>query len=238
MALEFISNFNATALTNVIFIIFQVILALSVILFLAWKFVLKPAKYKDIIEVWDTTGSGLIVDNDRGYWKEDIETGSGDYRLLKNKNAKLKHPGIENAVIMRKGGKNKYRLLKFGPGPFDYSVMTPEYENKAKSKIIPLADEDWAKHSLKVASMKKTLKGFLNENKGFIMFTTGAVLGLVLMLSIVGSVNETASHIIDSSSGIVSDCVSECVTTVANNLDCIGNIASSTGEAVSPPPGF
>ena len=237
MALDFIANFNMGDISHVIFIIFQVILSLAVIIFLAYKFVLKPAKYKDVIEIWDVTGSGLIVDNDRGYWKEDFETGSGEYVLLKNKDARLKHPGIANAVVLRKGGKNKYRLLKFGPGPFDYDVLTPEYQKDKISKPIPLADEDWAKHSLKVAVMKRTLKGFLNENKGFIMFTTGAVLSLVLLMSVVGSVNETANHIIDSSSGVVSDCVSQCVTTVSENLGCIENIAP-LGDDVSPPPGF
>lgn len=238
MGLEFIQNFNMGGISHVIFIIFQVVLALAVIMFLAYRFILKPKKYRDIVEVWDVTGSGLIVDNDRGYWKEDFETGAGSFLLLKNKTAKLKHPGIENAVVLRKGGKNKYRLLKFGPGPFDYSVLTPEYEKKALSKVIPLADEDWAKHSLKVAAQKKTLKGFLNENKGFIMFTTGAVLGLVLMMSIVGSVNETSQHILSTSASTVSNCVSECVSTVAANLDCLGNIESTAMEAVSPPPGF
>ena len=85
MALDFIANFNMGDISHVIFIIFQVILSLAVIIFLAYKFVLKPAKYKDVIEIWDVTGSGLIVDNDRGYWKEDFETGSGEYVLLKNK---------------------------------------------------------------------------------------------------------------------------------------------------------
>ena len=235
MGLEFIQNFNTGGISHVIFIIFQVVLALSVIMFLAYRFILKPKKYKDIVEVWDVTGSGLIVDTDRGYWKKDFETGAGAYILLKHNDAILKHPGIENAVVMRKGGKNKYRLLKFGPGPFDYSVLTPEYEEKILPKVIPLADEDWAKHSLKVAATKKTLKGFLNENKGFIMFTTGAVLGLVLMLSIVGSVNETSQHILSTSAGTVSNCVSECVSTVAEKLDCIGNIEAVAGDSVNPP---
>ena len=84
----------------------------------------------------------------------------------------------------------------------------------------------------------KTLSGFLNEHKGFIMFTTGAVLGLVILLSIVGSVNETANHIISSSGSLVSDCVSECVNTVSTNLECLGSTGIEVGESVNPPPGF
>jgi len=228
-----LTNYSQTF--GIMWFILQLIAVMGILYFLAWKFILKPSGYKDIIEVWDITGGRIIVRKDRGRWVEDKAKQTGEYRLLRDKEAKLKQPPIEWAMPNKKG-RYKYTFLKTADaGHFDYQVLEPKYDRKEIPKSMPLADEDWAKHSIKKAIEKKTLSGFWNENKGSIIFITMAVLTLILVYWTIGFAQETATTIANSASAQANKLgeIAESLQNVANQLG--GSTPNPGGEA--PPPG-
>lgn len=228
-----ITSFTETF--GVVWFVLQLVVALGVLYFISWKFIIKPAGFKDQVEVWDKTGGKLLIRRDRGRWVENKVDKTGEYRLLKDKTARLKQPRMDWALINRKG-KYKYTYIKTGESGFDYAQLEPRFDEKALPKVMALSDEDWAKHSLKKAMEKKTMSGFWNENKGSIIFVTMAVLTLVLIYWTIGFATETATSIANSARPQADRLgeIAEALQNVANQLSG-GSSVNPGGE--TPPPG-
>jgi hypothetical protein len=226
---------NLTGALGTMWIVLKWVFAVGLLGFVFYWFILRPLRYKDIIDVWDITAGGIVNHPDRGYWKEQKSTGEGEYILLKNKKARLKHPDYENAILTRKG-KYKFTFLKHGPGPFDYSVIPPTMVKSIIPPPIPLADEDWAKHSIKKAAEKNRLSGWFNENKGFIITVTAMVMAVVLMITLIPAAKEAALGIASSNQESIGamQSIAEQLERVAEQL---GSTVAGTSKTL-PPPGL
>jgi hypothetical protein len=228
---------SGSAMLNDFFFFVQLFVAIGIVGYAGWFFIYRPKQFKDIIEVWDITDAGIVRHMDRGRWKENKVDGTGEYRLLKDKKARLNQPPL-SAAVADKRGRYKYLLIRNGESGYDYAVLPQSDWSKEGLPIpLPLSDTDWAKHSIKKAAEKKTLSGFWNENKGMIMFTTAAVLTLVLVYWTIGFAADTASSI-SSAAGQQAEALNE----IANSLQGVANQLSGSSGAgntgVAPPPGF
>lgn len=239
MALEFLGTdwLSAASLGNIAWFIVRLILVI-IIMGLGWYFiVIRPRRYPDRISIKDVSAGPLITYMEKGGWRKDAQSETGYYGLMRDKNAMLKHPPRWTSLPNRKG-KVGYEFLRYGPGPFDYAVM--DYTNIKKNNlpdIIPLADQDWGKHSVKKAAEKKTLGGWWNENKGVIVFTTAMVLSLVLMMSIGGMAQDSISQSygISAKNAETWDRVTERMDRW--EMERCGQILDEP-EEIEPPPGF
>lgn len=243
MALEFLQGgFNIGSLGgigSVIWMAAQWIVGLLLIFFVFWKFILFPRLFKDLVDVLDITGGGIVITHDRGRWKKDRATNTGTYMLLREKEARLKHPPIECAIITKKG-QHKYTFVKYGPGPFDYAVLDQNkiIENiKELPNVIQLADEDWAKHEVKKAQEKKTVQSWLAENKGTLITLAAIVIAMVIIFSIIGFAKETAANILATSQESSAQVATQ-LDPIAKELARIADKLSGTTQGVAPPPGF
>jgi len=228
---------GGAGIVDQLWFIVQIIMSIVVVSFLGWKFIYYPNSYKDIIEIWDVTDAGIIRHIDKGKWYENKIDGTGEYRLLKDKKARLNQPPL-SCAISDKRGKFKYLLVRNGESGFDYSVL-PQHEwvNANLPEPLPLSDTDWAKHSIKKAAEKKTLAGFWNENKGAIMFTTAAVLTLILVYWTIGFATDAANSITNAA-GSQADKLSEIADSLQNVANQLGGVQTG-GETLAPsPPGF
>jgi hypothetical protein len=219
---------------GIIWFVLQIAVAIGILYAIAWRFILRPSAYKDIIEVWDITAGKILMKKDRGRWVEDKVNQTGCYKLLKDKKATLKQPRIDWAIISKKG-KYKYTYLKTGESGFDYQQLEPRFDTDKLPELMPLADIDWAKHSIKKAIEKKSLSGFWNENKGSIIFVTMAVLTLVLIYWVIGFAAETATTIANSAQSQADKLgeIAEALDRVAIRLGAVAT--NPVGE--TPPPG-
>ena len=226
---------GGVGIVDQLWFIVQIVASLGIVIFLGWKFIIYPKSYKDIIEIWDITDAGVVRHIDEGRWLENKRDGTGYYTLLKDKLAKLKQPPLSCAIPDKKG-RYKYLLVRNGESGFDYSVMTQHDWTKGNlPTTIPLSDTDWCKHSLKKASEKRVLSGFWNENKGAIMFTTAAVLTLILVYWTIGFAADTAGSITGAASA-QSAALSEIAASLQSVANQIAGQANNVG--VAPPPGF
>jgi len=228
---------SGSAMLNDFFFYIQLFVAIGIVGYAGWYFIYKPKQYKDIIEIWDITDAGIIRHMDRGRWKKNNIDGTGEYRLLKDKLARLKQPPLSCAIADKKG-RYKYLLIRNGESGYDYAVLPQSEWSIDKLPIpLPLSDTDWCKHSLKKASEKRTLSGFFNENKGAIMFTTAAVLTLVLVYWTIGFASDAAGSI-SSAAGEQAVALNE----IANSLQGVANQLAGTpgggNVGVAPPPGY
>ena len=134
-----------------------------------------PRSFKDLIEIWDVTDAGLVRWVDKGKWVVDQANGTGVYKLLKHKKAKLMQPPMECAVPTKKG-KMKYLFVRTGESGYDYACINQNDWMKDKAPVpLPLSDIDFVKLNLKQALLKKSLSGWFSENKAQIIFITVAV---------------------------------------------------------------
>lgn len=228
---------GAAAVDNLWFVI-QVAAAIGIVGFAGFKFIINPRSYKDIIEIWDITDAGIIRHLDKGKWQENKKDGTGEYRLLKDKKARLQQPPL-SAAIADKRGKYKYLFVRNGESGFDYSVLPQhDWTQSALPIPMPLSDADWCKHSIKKAAEKRTLSGFWNENKGAIMFTTAAVLTLILVYWTIGFATDSANTIV-TTAGQQASALSEIAESLENVAHELGGTAANLGgNEVLPPPGF
>jgi hypothetical protein len=150
----------------------------------------------------------------------------------------LKFPPKYCAVITKKG-KETFEFLRYGSGPFDYAVY--DFSTTSKNNlplVIPLADEDWAKHSVKKAAEKKALSGFWNENKGAILFTTALVISLVIMLATVQMLKDaigegySTARSVSQSTGPFATAIIK----IAN--ECTSSSNNGGSENIETPPGM
>ena len=149
-------------IVNQLWFITQLIAAIGLVSVAGYYFIYRPNAFKDIIEIWDVTDAGIIRHMDRGRWLENKTDGTGEYRLLKDKKARLNQPPL-SAAIADKKGKYKYLLIRNGESGYDYSVL-PQHEwiNANLPRPLALSDVDWAKHSLK-KSMEKEFLYYINK---------------------------------------------------------------------------
>ena len=63
--------------------------------------ILRPKKYKYHLTILDVSSGGLISSRDRGGWIDDRTTRTGEFRLMKNKTARLKMPPRKAALTSR-----------------------------------------------------------------------------------------------------------------------------------------
>jgi len=222
-------------IVNQLWFITQLIAAIGLVSVVGYYFIYRPNAFKDIIEIWDVTDAGIIRHMDRGRWLENKTDGTGEYRLLKDKKARLNQPPL-SAAIADKKGKYKYLLIRNGESGYDYSVL-PQHEwvNANLPRPLALSDVDWAKHSLKKSMEKRILSGFWNENKGAIMFTTAAVLTLILVYWTIGFATDTATSI-TSAAGSQAAQLSEIATALQNVANQLNGVQA--GGVVPAPPGF
>jgi len=225
------SGFSGT-----IWFVFQVVIACSVIGFVFWKFILHPRSFKDLIEIWDVTDAGVVRWVDKGKWVVDQASGTGIYKLLKHKKAKLMQPPMECAIPTRKG-KMKYLFVRTGESGYDYACINQnDWMMDKKPVPLPLSDIDFVKLNLRQALLKKSLSGWFSENKAQIIFITVAVLTLVLLNWVIAFATDSVQAI-TASAGQQAEALSEIaqsLQSVANQL----NPGSSAPQGIEPPPGF
>lgn len=237
MGVESIVNLGGFGgMAGTIWLMLQIVIALCVVFFLIWKFILHPRSYKDIIEIWDVTAAGTVRWFDKGKWVVDKKDGTGVYKLLHNKKAKLKQPPLEYAIPTKKG-KYKYLFCRTGESGFDYSVINQNDWTKNKTPMcFPLSDQDWCKNQIRSAMEKKTLSGFWNQNKGSIIFITAAVLTLVLLNWVIAFASDSVQAITATAGQQAA-----ALTEIAQSLHDVANQLSpqiSGGIGIETPPGF
>jgi len=229
--MEFLGNidFYGIALS-----IGKFVLSIGILFMLIHFLILKPKKYKYKILVYDITGSGLTIRHDKGAYITNNKDGTGNFCLMYDKNAVLKHPPKTSALVDDKG-KITYCLLKHGDSPYDYSAIDNAYlrENLDIPKTIPLSDQDWAKMSIKKASEKKTLGNWWSENKATVVFVTAMVLSLVLVMGAVKMAQESATQTIGASAQ-QAEKFNEIAVALNNVAKQLG--AEDISEAPPPPP--
>lgn len=231
-------SFNFGGFFSVLYNMFKWLGIFGVIGFVFFWFILRPARYKDIVEIWDLTGGGIVVRADRGMWKEDRASGTGYYTLLKDKRARLKHPPLEHALPTQKG-KYKFTFIKKGSGPFDYESI-PQKEIAQISKLeppIPLADEDWAKYSIKKAAEKKVLGGFWEQNKPAIITITTLVIVMIILVSLFRAIPDAASAAASTINAEASQYTDAIRGFTAELHELTGKLAG-TEPTTLPPSGF
>jgi hypothetical protein len=207
------------------------LLVLLVIWALIHFLIIRPRKFKFLIQVLDITGSGLIRYNDRGGWVIDRLSRTGEFQLMKDKKARLKMPPRE-AAIMSTRGKMTFNLLKFGDGPHDYCVL--DYTHVLKNKlpdVIPLADTDWAKAGVVRAVFKKNLGSFWAENKATIITLTAIVISMIIVGGAVKLVAEQAQVIMSSTGEFMDQ-----FEVIADKLDQVAIHLGGTPSPTAPPP--
>jgi len=195
--------------------------------------VMRPKKFKFPIMVLDITGNGLITYKDRGGWVIDRLSNTGEFQLMKDKNARLKMPP-RNAGLMSRRGKICFNFLKFGDGPFDYAVL--DYNEVLANKIpdvIPLSDINWASQGIVRAAFKKNMGSFWAENKATIITLTAIVIAMIITGGAVKMAGEQAKTIASSTSEFVSkfDTIADKLEQVAISLG-----GQATPSNVPPPP--
>jgi len=226
-----------SGMSGTIWFVFQIVIAIGVIGFMFWKFILHPRSFKDLIEIWDVTDAGTVRWVDKGKWVVDNSNGTGVYKLLKHKKAKLMQPPMECAIPTKKG-KMKYLFVRTGESGYDYSCINQNDWMIDKKPIpLPLSDIDFVKLNLKQALLKKSLSGWFSENKAQIIFITVAVLTLVLLNWVIAFASDSVQAI-TASAGQQAEALSEIaqsLSEVAGQLN--PNIPTNSG-GIAPPPGF
>jgi len=223
---------------SVILNMFKWLGVFGVLAFVVYYFFLRPAKYKDIVEIWDLTGGGIVVRSDRGMWKEDRTSGTGYYTLLKDKRARLKHPPLEH-VLPTKKGKYKFTFVKKGSGPFDYESV-PQKEMAQIGKLaapIPLADLAWAKYAIKKAAEKKVLGGFWEQNKPAIITITTLVIVMIILVSLFRAIPDAAQ----AAASTISAQGSQYAAAIEKHANALNEFTSKLAGATPttlPPEGF
>jgi hypothetical protein len=231
-----VGNLDLTATLSTMWVVVKWLFALGLLGFIVYWFLIRPMKYKDHIDIWEKTSGGTVVTKDRGGWLESKTDKSGYYGLLKNKRARLKNPNLSNALITKRG-KKLYTFLKYGDSPFDYCVVPPSMAEGKVPEPFPLADEDWAKHSIKKAAEKNTLGGWFNENKGFLISVTAIVMSVVLMITLIPAAKEAAVSIAGSNQKTV-DAMQGIADQLENVANELGGTTSGLKNPAEPPPGI
>lgn len=187
-------NLNLGGMFGILWNAFKWIGIFGLLFFLVYWFFLRPAKYKDVIEVRDITQGGIICRSDRGFWKESKKTGEGHYLLLRDPRARLQHPPLSDAILTSKG-RRKYTFVKFGASSFDYASISQNVEEKDTPTLYPLADENWVKHEVKIEAEKKILSGFWNDPakvSGIIIIITLIII-MIILISFFKAIPDTAA---------------------------------------------
>lgn len=225
-----------TGFAGTLWFVAQIVIVFAIIGFMAWRFIFYPRSFKDLIEVFDVTDAGVVRWVDKGKWVVDKSDGTGVYKLLKHKKAKLKQPPMECAVPT-KSGKYKYLFCRTGESGFDYAVINQNDWIKDKApEPENLSDHDWVRMQIVNAMQKKTLSGFWNANKGSIIFITVCVLTLVLLNWVIAFASDSVMAITQSAGQQAESLteISQALKDVANQL----NPGSSAPQGIEPPPGF
>jgi hypothetical protein len=207
----------------------NVLLVLFITWVLVYFLILRPKKFKYKITILDVTSGSLLMSYDRGGWVDQPSTGTGEFRLMKDKNARLQMPSREVALT-NKTGKICWTFIKFGESPFDYGVLDYRNVKEGLPKVISLADIAWARASIQRASMKKELgKGWFANNKSFVVTITACVMAMIIMS---GAIKFAA----DSSQQTISASVtaSEKIGGVSDSLERIADELSSDDPAYNP----
>lgn len=194
--------------------------------------ILRPKKYKYHLTILDVSSGGLISSRDRGGWIDDRTTRTGEFRLMKNKTARLKMPP-RKAALTSKSGKLSWTLIKYGDSPFDYAVV--DYNNSINGcpSIIQMSDIDWARSSVQRAAIKKELgKGFLAANKATIITLTAVVMAMIIVGGAVKMAAESSKEVIGMGSSAIDklDGIAVGLDKVADKLE-----PESSGSGVGYP---
>lgn len=213
-------------------------LLVILVLWVGFHFLIfRVRKYKDIIFVVDESSGGRVLSKDRGGWVFERGTNTGYYRLMKAKNTRLKHPPKEAGIISKKG-KSIFVLFKYGESPYDYEVA--DFSRKDAQGLpvrIPLADEDWAKHSVRKAGEKARASGFWSSPAGAATIViTAMVISLIIMLSIVKLYEERVTADYSQSAELAGkwqEIIDRADRLIDNNK---GN--TNNPPATEPPPNF
>jgi hypothetical protein len=238
MAMDSLINLGGmSGMSGTIWFVFQIVIAFGVIGFMFWKFILHPRSFKDLIEIWDVTDAGLVRWVDKGKWVVDQANGTGVYKLLKHKKAKLMQPPMECAVPTKKG-KMKYLFVRTGESGYDYACINQNDWMKDKAPVpLPLSDIDFVKLNLKQALLKKSLSGWFSENKAQIIFITVAVLTLVLLNWVIAFASDSVQAI-TASAGQQAEALSEIAQSLHDVAGKLNPGGSSGQQGITPPPGF
>jgi len=217
-------------LINVMIVIF----ALWIIIYF---FILRPKKYNFKVTILDVSAGGLILSTDRGGWIDDKTTRTGEFRLMKDKQARLKMPDRSFALTTKKG-KLQWTLIKYGDGPFDYGVVDYKDLKDLCPSVIQLSDIDWARSSVQRASIKKELgKGFLAANKATIITLTAVVMAMIIVGGAVKMAADSSQSIISMGGSQIEQYtqIAESLDNVANKLEPNSNPSSHYPISVPPP---
>ena len=234
-----IGGIVSPGLMTTIFTIVQVIIAILIIYFLLYRFVLKPGRFKDEVMLEDVTGSGPRISWDKGYLKTHRDDGTSEYVLYRHKKAKLKTPDPTTAKLTQKG-RLLYRFLKFGPGPYDFAQVNESFDEDGALRLqtIPLADEDWSKFQAKKAAEKKAAGNLFQRYSGAFITMGAIVVAMLIMMWTIGFVQETSQATFQNANFAIEklDGIATALDNVAQSLG--GGSSGGGGGGSTPPPGI
>jgi len=180
----------------------KILFAVGVVAALFYFLILRPMKFKHPIIIKDITGGGIVIYKDRGFYRQDKITKSGEFILMKDKKAVLMFPP-KSAGMLDKKGKVVYEFIKYGDSPFDYAALDNtqlvDYLNEGKlPAAVPLSNQDWCKLSIKKAAEKRTIGDWWAENRGSVVFITCLVLSLIMVMGSVKMIQESTASVTGS----------------------------------------
>jgi len=187
--IDFLSGWDFNMILRQSLIGLEIVVGVLAVGLALWFFIIKPAKFRDHVEVTDLETHQKYTD--KGYLKRNRD-GTQEYRLLKNKHARLPEPPGSNFVT--KKGKKIRQLVKYGPGDYNWATSTEQW-NEAKKEIkkfqiTNVTDQNWNKYKIKTEAEKKTRENPLLKYAAPITIIVGLVIIMVMMWWIVGVAKE------------------------------------------------
>ena len=149
--LDFLQGADFSLLLRKIAIGFELVAILVVVGLVAWFVILKPRKYKDIVEITDLETNQKYMDKGR---LKKFRDGTENYILLKTKDAKMIVPPASTFTTKR--GKRIHQIVKYGPGAYNWA-SAKEMWNRDKHKlekyeVTELTDQNWNKGMIRRAA--------------------------------------------------------------------------------------
>lgn len=212
---------------------FKIVGFLIVVAVALYFFIIKPKRYKDIVEIIDFSTNQKYID--KGYLKRN-RNGTQEYVLLGRmfKGAKLDIP--QSSTFTTKKGKKIYHLVKYGSGDYNWAsakeVWDRDKKELKKYHVTNLTDENWTKDKIKRESEKKS------KIKGMEKWIPQIAIGAVVLMFIIsawyltGVMKETV-NVGGSVMGRANE-ISADFAEVAKACKTGGNVR---GSSTAPPPG-
>jgi len=209
----------------------EIVFIMAILGFGFYFLILKKSRYKDYIEVTDIQTNQKWTD--RGCLKESRD-GTQDYKLLKDKKAKLDVPVASHFTTKR--GKLVRQLVKYGPGDYNWASIQEIWEPAEKKikgyYVTNLTDQNWTKDGLRRDIEKK------NSMTGLKQYLPQLMIGAVIVMFIVSAYFITGT--MKTGIGVAQGAItkgSEIAATNAETAKLLAGVSTSSGKSV-PPPGI